>query len=77
MAAAPNNDLKDTTKIGQVETNPESVLVQEGQVVEIDNAYLQSSWTSKFWRSVLFQMILFGWYVSTPHVIKKSRLTMT
>lgn len=32
------------------------------QANEIDNAYLRGSKTSKFWRSVLFQMILFGAY---------------
>ncbi|KAK5045699.1 hypothetical protein LTR84_009068 [Exophiala bonariae] len=60
MAAAPNDITKDTIKLGQVETNTESVLVQWGQVVEIDNAYLQASWTTRFWRGALFQMILFG-----------------
>ena len=27
---------------------------------EVDDVYLRSSWTTKFYRGVLFQMILFG-----------------
>ena len=27
---------------------------------EVDDGYLRSSWTTKFYRGVLFQMILFG-----------------
>lgn len=34
--------------------------MQWGQLVEIDQGYLSASKTTKFWHSVLFQMILFG-----------------
>ncbi|KFZ01411.1 hypothetical protein V500_00784 [Pseudogymnoascus sp. VKM F-4518 (FW-2643)] len=45
----------------RVETNPgSSVKMQWGQVVEIDEAHLRASTAKKFWRSVLFQMVLFG-----------------
>lgn len=45
----------------RVETNPGPVEnIQWGQVVEIDEAYLRASKATKFWRSVLFQMVLFG-----------------
>ncbi|KFY25750.1 hypothetical protein V493_04480 [Pseudogymnoascus sp. VKM F-4281 (FW-2241)] len=37
-----------------------SVKLQWGQVVQIDDSYLCASAFTKFWRSVLFQMILFG-----------------
>lgn len=30
------------------------------EVTEIDEAYLSASWFTKLYRSVLFQMILFG-----------------
>jgi hypothetical protein len=32
----------------------------EGEVIEIDDAYLSSLWFPKFFRGVLCQMILFG-----------------
>lgn len=45
----------------RVESNPSpSQNANWEQVVEIDEAYLRGSKTTKFWRSVLFQMILFG-----------------
>jgi hypothetical protein len=45
----------------RVETNPgSSVKMQWGQVIEIDEAYLRASTVTKIWRSVLFQMVLFG-----------------
>ncbi|KFY42575.1 hypothetical protein V494_02347, partial [Pseudogymnoascus sp. VKM F-4513 (FW-928)] len=31
-----------------------------GRVVEMDDSYLRASSFTKFWRSVLFQMLLFG-----------------
>lgn len=48
-------------KLAEVDTNAEpSVRMQWGQVVEIDDAYLRASLGTKIWRSVLFQMVLFG-----------------
>ena len=45
----------------RVESNPSpSQNANWEEVVEIDEAYLRGSKTTKFWRSVLFQMILFG-----------------
>ncbi|KFZ12158.1 hypothetical protein V501_04354, partial [Pseudogymnoascus sp. VKM F-4519 (FW-2642)] len=44
-----------------VEETPErDVKIQWGQVVEIDDSYLRASKFTRFYRSVLFQMILFG-----------------
>lgn len=61
MAAAPDSEKPDGIKLAAVETNREpSVIMQWGQVVEIDDAYLRASMGTKIWRSVLFQMVLFG-----------------
>lgn len=61
MAAVPDSEKPDGTKLAAVETNPEpSVVMQWGQVVEIDETYLHASTGTKIWRSVLFQMFLFG-----------------
>jgi hypothetical protein len=35
-------------------------------VVETDNTYLAATWMTRFYRSVLFQMILFGAWVPQP-----------
>lgn len=32
----------------------------DDQVLEVDEAYLRASKTTKIWRSVAFQMVLFG-----------------
>ncbi|KFY60124.1 hypothetical protein V496_05440, partial [Pseudogymnoascus sp. VKM F-4515 (FW-2607)] len=45
----------ETTRAGEP-----PVKLQWGQVVEIDDSYLRASAFTRFWRSVLFQMILFG-----------------
>ena len=42
------------------DTREPSVKLQWGQAIEIDDSYLRASAFTKFWRSVLFQMILFG-----------------
>lgn len=61
MAAVPDSEKPAGTTLAAVETNPEpSVVMQWGQVVEIDDAYLRASMGTKIWRSVLFQMVLFG-----------------
>ncbi len=45
----------------RVETGPGSTDDTNWEsMVEIDEAYLSASKTTKIWRSVLFQMILFG-----------------
>lgn len=57
----------DTKEIGdsnltKVDSEPNALAenMQWGQVVEIDEGYLRASKLTKFWYSVLFQMILFG-----------------
>lgn len=35
-------------------------ITEEEQSTQIDDAYLRSSWFPRFYRGVLFQMILFG-----------------
>jgi hypothetical protein len=61
MAAAPDSRKQGGIELAEVETNREpSVRMQWGQVVEIDDAYLRASMGTKIWRSVLFQMVLFG-----------------
>ncbi|KFY39273.1 hypothetical protein V495_06039, partial [Pseudogymnoascus sp. VKM F-4514 (FW-929)] len=42
-----------------------SVKSQAGEDGEIDTSYLRASRFTRFWRSVLFQMLLFGAYVSS------------
>ncbi|OBT73199.1 hypothetical protein VF21_08712 [Pseudogymnoascus sp. 05NY08] len=42
------------------DTHEPDVKMQWGQVVEIDSSYLHASKFTRFYRSVLFQMILFG-----------------
>lgn len=34
--------------------------IDGGYFAEIDEGYLRSSWSTRFYRGVLFQMILFG-----------------
>lgn len=64
--AAPAHDERASIKDIEVagadvdDTREPSVKLQWGQPVEIDDAYLRASAFTKFWRSVLFQMILFG-----------------
>jgi hypothetical protein len=43
-----------------------SVKSQNGEDSEIDTSYLRASRFTRFWRSVLFQMLLFGAYVYSP-----------
>lgn len=57
---ASNDDLKDGIITVESETAPGLRDLGSGQSIEIDEAYLRASKTTKFWRSVLFQMILFG-----------------
>lgn len=57
---ASNDDLKDGIITSESETAPNLKDLVYGQPAEIDEAYLRASKTTKFWRSVLFQMILFG-----------------
>lgn len=60
MASSHHENAGDV-ETARVEKNPgSSVKMQWGQVVEIDEAYLRASTATKFWRSVLFQMVLFG-----------------
>jgi len=63
MAAVPDSDKATAgdVKLAEVDTTLEpSVTMQWGQVVEIDESYLRASLGTKIWRSVLFQMVLFG-----------------
>lgn len=62
MADLQSTDKKD---IKDPVNNVQDIPVENGDVdaayfAEIDDAYLRSSWTTKFYRGVLFQMILFG-----------------
>jgi hypothetical protein len=50
----------EVTGAGVEETQEPDVKMQWGQIVEIDDGYLQASKFTRFYRSVLFQMILFG-----------------
>lgn len=59
--ATSNSEKSGGIEAAKVETNGEaSVEMQWGQVVEIDDTYLRASMGTKIWRSVLFQMVLFG-----------------
>lgn len=68
MAEPPAHDerasiegIETTAAAADVDATREpSVKLQWGQVVEIDDSYLRASAFTRFWRSVLFQMILFG-----------------
>lgn len=59
---------KDDTKIPETTSYPEatdhaagtSYVYDEGAVENVDEAYLRASKSTKFYRGVLFQMILFG-----------------
>ncbi|KAH7317358.1 major facilitator superfamily transporter [Rhexocercosporidium sp. MPI-PUGE-AT-0058] len=58
---ASNSEKPGGIEAAKVETNQEtSVEMQWGQLVEIDDGYLRASMGTKIWRSVLFQMVLFG-----------------
>lgn len=50
----------EVTGAGVEEAQESDVKMQWGQVVEIDDSYLRASKFTRFYRSVLFQMILFG-----------------
>ncbi|KFZ19625.1 hypothetical protein V502_03523, partial [Pseudogymnoascus sp. VKM F-4520 (FW-2644)] len=68
VGGAEIDDNRDHSRISYVEatgaevdvTREPSVKMQWGQPIEIDDSYLRASAFTKFWRSVLFQMILFG-----------------
>lgn len=50
----------EVTSAAVKDTREPDVKIQWGQVVEIDESYLRASKFTRFYRSVLFQMILFG-----------------
>ena len=54
-----NNDKKVSPVVQDV---PDTTSIDHGEQTTnaIDDAYLASSWLTKFYRGVLFQMILFG-----------------
>lgn len=58
--ATPNT--KDDNKVVDENALAQTSSVTDGEVLpeDIDHAYLQASKTTKFYRGVLFQMILFG-----------------
>lgn len=61
--AAPDSK-SDTAKAANMPENATDVVRvssnEETQVIDVDTAYLTSSRLTKFFRSVLFQMIMFG-----------------
>ncbi|RDW64799.1 hypothetical protein BP6252_10450 [Coleophoma cylindrospora] len=59
MADPGSKDDAKGTVVAQGTTIVESI-PEEQESSQIDEAYLRSSWSTKFYRGVLFQMILFG-----------------
>lgn len=55
------DDTKAAAEVDVQNATVDNYVVGDGEYfAEIDQAYLTSTWFPKFFRSVLFQMILFG-----------------
>ena len=58
VTSDPKDDNKTTVSVQNVTDN--NWIADGDQIAEIDEAYLRSSWFPKLYKSVLFQMIMFG-----------------
>jgi hypothetical protein len=60
---AATSQTKDGSKMSAIGVQDEPIpndTINKGETIEVDDAYLSSSWFPKFFRGVLCQMILFG-----------------
>lgn len=60
MMASQSTDMKEVAEVGGAPKSANDVPYVEDNIVGADSSYQSVSWFSRTFRSVLFQMILFG-----------------